>query len=202
MFPLSSPLPVLFLSFLLSISSLVLPLHLFSHLSQYSFSPLALFFPLPPYAFFPSLLLIVFSFLPPICLFRPLCPHPLPFFLPPYSFTFNLPFTFQFSSSFFTSQLPSPMLISSLPPLHLLLPYLPSNILVHFLLASTPFFVTLPAKYPQSTPPCWMMYPSNSEIRPFSIRVKQIQFLDEEERDCDWRKWKGEEGRGRVMCIS
>lgn len=26
--------------------------------------------------------------------------------------------------------------------------------------------------YHQSAPPCWMMYPSNSDIRPFSIRMK------------------------------
>lgn len=64
------------------------------------------------------------------------------------------------------------------------------------------FFVTLPAKYPQSTPPCRMMYPSNSDIHPFSARMKQIQFLDGEQSDCDWGTWKGEVGRGGVMLIT
>lgn len=118
MFPLSSLLPVLFLSFLLSFSSLVLPLHLFSHLSQYSFSPLALFFPLPPYAFFPSLLLIVFSFLPPICLFRPLCPHPLPFFFASLLFHFQSSFHFsvQFLFLYFSASFSDAYFFLATPP--------------------------------------------------------------------------------------
>lgn len=136
---------VLFLSFLLFFRSLVLSLPLFliyvsifflsfsallslTTLCLLSFPASRLFFP-PSYLSLPPLF-FVSSFPCALTLF--------PFF-PSSLLPFNLPFTFQFSSPFFTSQHPSPMLISSLPPLHLhlLLPNLPSNILVHFLLLSS-----------------------------------------------------------------
>lgn len=33
-------------------------------------------------------------------------------------------------------------------------------------------------------------YPSNSDIRPFSVRMKEIQFLDVEKGSGDWRSWR------------
>lgn len=33
-------------------------------------------------------------------------------------------------------------------------------------------------------------YPSNSDIRPFSVRMKEIQFLDVEKSSGDWRSWR------------